>query len=46
MEALLSRYRQLSSANQVIDELTLREKQILALAGQGLSMRRSARSCT
>ena len=37
MEALLSRYRQLSSANQVIDELTLREKQILALAGQGLS---------
>ena len=46
MEALLSRYRQLSSANQVIDELTLREKQILALAGQVFPMRRSARSCT
>ena len=37
METLLCRYRQLSNAHQVIDELTLREKQILALAGQGLS---------
>ncbi|MHA6637976.1 helix-turn-helix transcriptional regulator [Stutzerimonas frequens] len=37
MEKLLYRYRQLSSTSQVIDELTLREKQILALAGQGLS---------
>ncbi len=37
MEKLLCRYRQLSNANQFIDELTLREKQILALAGQGLS---------
>ena len=37
MEKLLYRYRQLSSTSQAIDELTLREKQILALAGQGLS---------
>jgi len=37
METLLGRYRQLSNTHQVIDELTLREKQILALAGQGLS---------
>ncbi|MGE4406698.1 LuxR C-terminal-related transcriptional regulator [Pseudomonas sp.] len=37
MEKLLCRYRQLTHSSQVIDELTLREKQILALAGHGLS---------
>jgi len=37
VEKLLCRYRQLTHSSQVIDELTLREKQILALAGHGLS---------
>ncbi|WP_313026575.1 helix-turn-helix transcriptional regulator [Pseudomonas lopnurensis] len=37
MEKLLCRYRQLTHSRQAIDELTLREKQILALAGHGLS---------
>ena len=37
MEKLLGRYRQLTHASQAIDELSVREKQILALAGKGLS---------
>lgn len=37
MEKLLSRYRQLTNASRAIDDLSLREKQILALAGKGLS---------
>jgi len=37
MEKLLGRYRQLTHASRVIDELSVREKQILALAGKGLS---------
>lgn len=37
MEKLLLRYRQLTHADHCIDALTLREKQILALAGKGLS---------
>lgn len=37
MEKLLLRYRQMTHADQAIDALTLREKQILALAGKGLS---------
>lgn len=37
MENLLGRYRQLTHASRAIDELSVREKQILALAGKGLS---------
>ncbi len=37
MEKLLGRYRQLTNASRAIDELSVREKQILALAGKGLS---------
>ena len=37
MEKLLGRYRQLTQASQAIDDLSVREKQILALAGKGLS---------
>ena len=37
MEKLLGRYRQLTNASRAIDDLSLREKQILALAGKGLS---------
>ncbi|EIK53417.1 LuxR family DNA-binding response regulator [Stutzerimonas stutzeri TS44] len=37
MEKLLLRYRQLTHSDQCIDTLTLREKQILVLAGKGLS---------
>jgi DNA-binding NarL/FixJ family response regulator len=37
MEKLLGRYRQLTHASRAIDELSVREKQILALAGKGLS---------
>lgn len=37
MEKLLGRYRQLTHASQAIDDLSVREKQILALAGKGLS---------
>lgn len=37
MEKLLGRYRQLTQASRAIDELSAREKQILALAGKGLS---------
>ncbi|WP_217476691.1 helix-turn-helix transcriptional regulator [Stutzerimonas stutzeri] len=37
MEKLLGRYRQLTQASRVIDDLSVREKQILALAGKGLS---------
>lgn len=37
MEQLLTRYRQLTNASRAIDNLSLREKQILALAGKGLS---------
>lgn len=37
MEKLLGRYRQLTNASRVIDDLSVREKQILALAGKGLS---------
>ena len=37
MEKLLGRYRQLTHASRAIDDLSVREKQILALAGKGLS---------
>lgn len=37
MEKLLGRYRELTSASRAIDDLSEREKQILALAGKGLS---------
>ena len=37
MERLLGRYRKLTHASQAINELTIRERQILALAGKGLS---------
>ncbi|AHL74666.1 LuxR family transcriptional regulator [Stutzerimonas stutzeri] len=37
MEKLLGRYRQLTHVSRGIDELSVREKQILALAGKGLS---------
>ncbi|WP_407295968.1 helix-turn-helix transcriptional regulator [Stutzerimonas zhaodongensis] len=37
MEKLLCRYRQLTHASRAIDDLSAREKQILALAGKGLS---------
>lgn len=37
MEKLLLRYRQMTHADQCIDTLTLRERQILTLAGRGLS---------
>ncbi|MCQ4315297.1 DNA-binding response regulator [Stutzerimonas zhaodongensis] len=37
MEKLLGRYRQLTHASQAIDDLSVREKQILVLAGKGLS---------
>lgn len=37
MEKLLGRYRQLTNASRAIDDLSLRERQILALAGKGLS---------
>lgn len=37
MEKLLGRYRQLTHASRAIDELSVREKQILGLAGKGLS---------
>lgn len=37
MERLLGRYRKLTHASQAINELTARERQILALAGKGLS---------
>lgn len=37
MEKLLLRYRQLTNASRAIDDLSLRERQILALAGKGLS---------
>lgn len=37
MEKLLGRYRQLTHTSRAIDELSVREKQILGLAGKGLS---------
>lgn len=37
MEKMLGRYRELTHVSRGIDELSVREKQILALAGKGLS---------
>jgi LuxR family transcriptional regulator, positive regulator of biofilm formation len=37
MEKLVARYRQMARCNELISQLSTREKQILKLAGQGLS---------